>query len=45
MAEVTFIPENGMSHEVVIYFIKDFHQIVILAADGGRIFLGIRSNQ
>ncbi len=45
VAEVAFILENGMKHEVVIEFVKDFHQIVILAAGGGLVFLGIRSKQ
>ena len=43
IAEATFILQNGMQHEVVIEFVKDFHQIVILAAGGGLVFLGIRS--
>ena len=45
IAEIAFILENGMKNEVVIDFVKDFHQILILAAGGGLVFLGIRSKQ
>ena len=43
MAETAFLFDNEMSDPVVVEFVKDFHQIIILAAGGGLVFLGIRS--